>query len=134
MTRFGKSLAALLALMLLGTPLVGLANCSPKLAMAEHCGGGEDCPMMMHVSQQTSAQVSGTPWRDGSCCQMKSLPPGTSTPATAPEGQVQSPIIRVVASAQVARPADYSARASGAAPPVPVFPIATHVLLCTFLV
>lgn len=83
-----KFAAALLVLVLFGTPLVAVANCSPKLAMAAHCGG-ERCPMvMMHARQQSNTQVSEVPSGQGSCCKVTTIPPATLTPAITPGSQI----------------------------------------------
>ena len=82
-----KFAAALLVLVLFGTPLVAVANCSRKLAMAAHCGG-ERCPMMMmHARQQANTQVSEVPSGQGSCCKVTTIPPTTLTPAITPGNQ-----------------------------------------------
>lgn len=83
-----KFVAAWLTLMLLSTPLVGLANCSPKLGMPGHCGG-DHCPMMMmHARQQANTQVSEVPAGKGSCCKVTAIPLATLTPAITPGSQV----------------------------------------------
>jgi hypothetical protein len=83
-----KLVAALLLLVLFGTALVAVANCSPKLAMAGHCGG-EHCPMIvMHARQQANTQVSEIPSGKGSCCKVTNTPVAIFTPAIAPGSQV----------------------------------------------
>lgn len=67
-----KLVALWLAVGLFGSPVFALANCSRKVAKAGHCG--EDCPMMMHTRQATTTELSETPSRDGSCCQVSTLP------------------------------------------------------------
>ncbi len=128
MNRFGKLAAATLALLLFGTPLVALVNCTHKAALARHCGG-EHCPMM-RARQHSGAQVSEAPAGDGSCCQMSSLPPSSAKPAVTNEARVSLQ----PASSQTLVVAPPAVVAS--APPVAVLAASPspQVLLCTFLV
>lgn len=122
--------AAVLVLMLFSTPLVALVNCSPKAAMAGHCGG-EDCPMM-HARQQSNTQISEAPSGDGSCCQMSSLPPSPTRPAATSEARVLVQPSSSQAVTVSAAPVGVSAQVSPvlllAAGPPP------QALLCVFLV
>lgn len=131
MNRFVKLAAAMLALMLFGTPLVALVNCSPKAAMAGHCGG-EHCPMMQ-ARQHSDTQISEVPSGDGSCCQISSLPPSTVKPAVTNEARtcLQPPSSQTVAVAAVA-----PIVASAQGPPVAILAVGPppQAVLCTFLV
>ena len=132
MNRFVKLAAAMLALMLFGTPLVALVNCSPKAAMAGHCGG-EHCPMMQ-ARQHSDTQISEVPSGDGSCCQVSNLPPTTAKPAVTTESRtsLQLPSSQILAFAAAAPmlaalqgPPVESLVAVGSPP---------QAVLCTFLV
>ena len=134
MTRLGKFVAAMIALVLFGTPLLALANCSPKLATAGHCGG-ENCPMIIEARQPGSMQMSGTTSRDGSCCQVKDLPSPPRTPATAPGSGtiIHAPAGQLACAAPALPPCDNSA--SAIAPPAgQESPPSSQALLCTFIV
>lgn len=130
MNRAIKLVAAMLALVLFGTPLVALVNCSSGTAVAGHCGG-EDCPMMQ--GRQTSGvQISEVPSGDGSCCQLSSLPPSQASPAVTNEGRVSvqpggSQTLLIAALPTVA---------SIQGPPATVVAVGAppQAVLCTFLV
>jgi hypothetical protein len=128
--RFVKLAAAMLALMLFGTPLVALVNCSPKAAMAGHCGG-EHCPMMQ-ARQHSDTQISEVPSGDGSCCQMSSLPPSTAKPALTNEARVSLQ----PADSQTFAIAAAPIMASTAGPRMAILAVGPppQAVLCTFLV
>lgn len=124
-----KFVAAVLGLLLFGTPLFALANCGSKTAMA-HCGG-DDCPMM-HLQQQPGTQVSGVPSGDGSCCRI-STAPLSATQVALPNGvkvSLQQPTVHVVAMSpdRLVAPNEGPPGVSQVASP----PLRT--LLCSFLV
>jgi hypothetical protein len=129
--RFVKLAAAMLALMLFGTPLVALVNCSPKAAMAGHCGG-EHCPMM-HARQHSDTQISEAPSGDSSCCQMSSLPPSAANPAVTNEARVSlQPPTSQTLSVATAMPILAAAQGPPAESLLAVGP--PQAVLCTFLV
>jgi len=126
-----KLVAMLLSLVLFGSPLVAVANCNPKVAMAVHCCG--HCPMMMpgHMGRTATYQVSATPMADGSCCQVSNPPESTAKPTTVPEVKtfVSSSTPQTVAAFMpvVSSPAE--------GPPATIlFPSMSQAVLCTFLV
>ena len=131
MNRLFKLAAAMLALVLFATPLAAFANCSPKAAMAGHCGG-EDCPMMQ-ARQQSGMQVSEAPSGDGSCCQMSSLPPSRTKPAVANETKASA---EPPSSQSLAIVVTAPTMAATAGPPMAVLAVGPQpqAVLCTFLV
>lgn len=91
-----KFVAVLLGLVLFGSPTLALVPCTPKLTTASHCG--DDCPMMMHSRQASTSQVSENTSRDGSCCQLSSLPENRIKPAaTTPASFLQAAVGEVIA-------------------------------------
>jgi|SRR5579883_20034 len=121
----------MLALMLFATPLTAFANCSPKAAMAGHCGG-EDCPMMRAL-QHSGMQISELPSGDGSCCQMSGPPSDGTKPAVTNEARasVQTPSSQSLLIAPAA-PIMRSTPAPSAA--VPAVGSPPQAVLCTFLI
>ncbi len=124
-----KFVAVLLGLALFGSPMLALVRCTAKETTARHCG--DDCPMMMHSRQASTSRVSENTSRDGSCCQVSSLPenrmkPAATIPASflrAAVGEVVAALLPTVASPaealseQVLKPRSFS-----------------QALLCTFLI
>lgn len=123
-----KLVAVLLGLALLGSPMLALVRCTPKVAVG-HCG--EDCPMMMHSRQASTSQVSENASRDGSCCQVSRLPengmkPAATTPAgslQASVGEVAVALLPVIASLAEELPAQLLKPRSS-----------SQAVLCTFLI
>lgn len=118
-------------LVLFGTPLAALANCSSRFAMTGHCGG-EHCPMM-HAKQQAATQTSDASSSAGSCCKVSSLPPGVTRAAVSPEGRVIAQPVggQIAGVVPLATAPDAAPRLAGS--PFPVSP-PPQALLCTFLV
>jgi hypothetical protein len=127
--RLVKLAAALLALMLFGTPLVALVNCSPKAVVAGHCGG-EHCPMM-HARQPSNPQFSEAPSGDSSCCQASSLPPGSAKAAAT--NAVRVSLQPASSQTFAVAPAPVAASAQGRLVAVLAVGPAPQALFCTFL-
>lgn len=130
--RLFKLAAATLALVLFGTPVVALVDCSPNAAMVRHCGG-DDCPMM-RARQQSGTQVSQAPSGDGSCCQISNLPPSNQQPAMT---TVSRTLLSMPGSQGIVLSAAVPILAAGQGPPVQsllaVGPT-PQAVLCTFLI
>ncbi len=132
MNRFFKLAAAMLVLVLFGTPVVALVNCSPKVTVAGHCDG-EDCPMM-HARQDTGPQVSSSSSGDGSCCQVSDLPPTNERPAVT---TVDRTSLQLPGLSTSVLPMAVPVLAAGQGPPVQsllALGPAPQAVLCTFLI